>query len=309
MLTVLGPSPSIDITYQVDDYRLGEIHRPTTVARCAGGKALNMARAARRMGADVALTTVVGGASGDWIVTELEAEGVRTAAVSSPQETRTCVSVSSTATGSLTEIYEHAPTTDPEIWQRLVARTGELLADRPGWLSTSGSMPRNLPDDALAEVVRLGHRHGVRVAVDSSGRTLTAALAEKPALVKVNRAEASAELGIDPSGDLGAMARSLAAVTDGLVVLTDGADGAVGFDGHDLVRAELAQVRGTFPVGSGDSFLGGLLTGLDRGDSLADGLRWAMACGTANALVPGAGRFEARVAEKLAARVSLRPAG
>lgn len=308
MLTVLGPSPSIDITYQVDDYRLGEIHRPSTVARCAGGKALNMARAARRMGAEVTLTTVVGGASGDWIVTELEAEGVRTAAVSSPHETRTCVSVSSTATGTLTEIYEHAPTTDPEVWQALVERTGDLLGDRPGWLSTSGSMPRNLPTDALADVVRLGHRHGVRVAVDSSGPALKAALAEKPALVKVNRSEAAAELDVDPAGELGVMARSLAERTGGLVVLTDGAHGAVGFDGHALVRAELTQVHGTFPVGSGDSFLGGLLTGLDRGDALADALRLAMACGTANALVPGAGRFEAQEAEEMAARVTVTPA-
>lgn len=302
---MLGPSPSIDITYVVDDYRLGEIHRPTCVARCAGGKALNMARAARRMGADVALTTVVGGSSGDWIVTELEAEGVRTSTATSATETRTCVSVASTATGTLTEVYEHAPRTEPEAWQELLERTAALLADRPGWLSTSGSMPRNLPEDTMAGVVRTGHRHGAAVAVDSAGPALHAALTERPELVKVNRGEAAAELGVDPSGDLGAMARQLAERSGGHVVLTDGADGALGWDGQTLVRASLPGVHGGFPVGSGDSFLGGLLTCLDRGDALAEALRWATACGTANALVPGAGRFDAATVAELAEQVQL----
>ena len=43
MITVAGLSPSLDLTYLVDSLRLGAIHRPTAVVRCAGGKALNMA--------------------------------------------------------------------------------------------------------------------------------------------------------------------------------------------------------------------------------------------------------------------------
>ena len=52
-------------------------------------------------------------------------------------------------------------------------------------------------------------------------------------------------------------------------------------------------MHGHYPVGSGDAFLGGLLTELDRGASLVAALRTAIAAGAANALVPGPGRFAA----------------
>lgn len=299
MLTVAGPSPAVDITYVVDDYRLGQIHRPTTVARCAGGKALNMARAARRMGGDVALVTILGGATGGWIAEALDAEGVATTAVPGTLETRTCVSVSSAATGSLTEVYEHAPDTPPALWHTLCAQLDTLLSRRPGWLSTSGSMPRGLPADTLAELVRLGHRHGVSVALDSHGAMLGPAIAEGPDLLKINRSEAAAALGVDADGDLAGMARALAERTGGTVVLTDGAAGAVGWDGERLVRATLPEVHGDYPVGSGDSFLGGLLARLDSGADLAGSLPTAIACGAANALVPGAARFDSAEVARL----------
>lgn len=303
MITIAGPSPSVDITYVVDDYRLGQIHRPTTVARCPGGKALNMARAARLVGGDVALVTILGGANGRWIADGLEAEGVATTTVPGTLETRTCVSVSSRATGSLTEVYEHAPDTPVELWESLCAEVDGLLAQRPGWLSTSGSMPRKLPADTLASLVRLGHRRGAKVAIDHQGVMLAPALAERPDLLKINRAEAAATLDGDPDGDIGGMARALADRTGGTVVLTDGADGAVGWDGTRLVRATLPDVHGDYPVGSGDSFLGGLLATLDAGAGLADALRTAIACGAANALVPGAARFDADEAHRLAREV------
>ena len=66
-------------------------------------------------------------------------------------------------------------------------------------------------------------------------------------------------------------------------------------DGRASTGSRLPDVHGHYPVGSGDSFLGGLLTELDRGASLVDGLRTAAAAGAANALVPGPGRFAAVV--------------
>ena len=42
----------------------GEIHRPIEVVRCAGGKPLNLARAAATLGADVEVVAVLGGPTG-----------------------------------------------------------------------------------------------------------------------------------------------------------------------------------------------------------------------------------------------------
>ncbi|MFX4271153.1 1-phosphofructokinase family hexose kinase [Propionibacteriaceae bacterium Y1685] len=305
MITVAGISPSLDITYRVDDFQLGEIHRPTDVLRCAGGKSLNMARAARRIGAEVHLVGIFGGGTGAWLVEALKADGISVDAVDVPTETRTCVSIASASSGVMTEVYENAPTFDEATWSALVGELGRDLANRPGWLSISGSAPSGLPDTALADLVRLGADAGVKVAVDTHSAALPAAVAAHPALVKVNRSEAATLLGVPTDGDLVAMAQQVHADSDALVVLTDGADGAVATDGTTAVRATLEQVRGSYPVGSGDSFLGGLVTELDRGADLPTALATAMACGTANALEPGPALFDTERVRELAAAVRI----
>jgi fructose-1-phosphate kinase PfkB-like protein len=59
--------------------------------------------------------------------------------------------------------------------------------------------------------------------------------------------------------------------------------------------------RGSYPVGSGDAFLAGMLVGLDAGASWPDAARLALGAAAANAEVPGAARLEAGRARELAA--------
>nr|WP_275588542.1 PfkB family carbohydrate kinase [Microlunatus panaciterrae] len=282
----------MDLTYLVESLRLGAIHRPTSVVRCAGGKSLNLARAATAVGADVTVVAILGGQTGTGLARSLAAAGIEVVAVDTPAETRTCVSIAAADTGELTEVYEYAPEIPVAVWQRFAAQTGEALAGRTGWLAVSGGAPSGLHPTALAELVRLGRRHGVKVAVDSHSAALPAAVDAGPDLVKVNRAEAADLLGLAVETELVRMAEAIRERTGGMVVLTDGDGGAVGVDDQGAVRVGLPPLRGRFPVGSGDSFLGGLLASLDAGGSLAESLALATACGVANALVPGPGQFD-----------------
>jgi sugar/nucleoside kinase (ribokinase family) len=53
-------------------------------------------------------------------------------------------------------------------------------------------------------------------------------------------------------------------------------------------------------VGGGDTFLGGLLVGLMRGEPWSQALRVALGAAAANAEMPGAARFDAGRALELA---------
>jgi fructose-1-phosphate kinase PfkB-like protein len=121
---------------------------------------------------------------------------------------------------------------------------------------------------------------------------------------------AGEETGTSTPGDPVGLAHGLLAVSPGtgLALVTAGAEGAVAVsrDGW-AVRATLDAV-GDYPVGSGDSFLGGLLAALAASpDDLPGALRLATAAGAANALTPGAGLLDAGTARDLAARVVLEP--
>ena len=139
------------------------------------------------------------------------------------------------------------------------------------------------------------------MAADTHGASLVPLLHSHPELLKINRAEAAAALGVPAEQELATMAAALQAKTGGMIVLTDATAGSYGLDtdgrAHALAGPEL---RGRFPVGSGDSYLGGLLTALDRGDDLGTALRWAAAAGTANAQVPGPGSFDPGLVRQLA---------
>jgi 1-phosphofructokinase family hexose kinase len=308
VITVAALSPSLDLTYLLGSYRLGRMHRTPGPVAVAGGKALNMARAARALGAEVVVVALLGGATGARIAAIARDEGLELVVVEAAVETRTCVSVAAADTGELTEIYEDSPAVPAAVLEQVESALADQLRVRPGWLSVSGRGPSGAVD-AVPELLRLGRRCGAAVAVDTHGEALPGALASEPALVKVNRAEAAEVLGRPETDDLAAMAAALHERSGASVVLTDGTAGAVAADGRGVWRVPPPPRRGHYPVGSGDSFLGGLLAGLDSGQDLAASLRLATGCAVANALVPGQGHFDAELARVIADELDVTAAG
>ena len=302
MITVAALSPSLDLTYLVDTLAVGQIHRTAEPIAVAGGKALNMARAARSMGAECLAVALLGGPTGRQIAELMADEGLALVPIESGVNTRTCVSIGATSTGELTELYAEAAPVGSAALPALIDAVGDLLPDRPGWLSMSGRTPGG-DAHAVARLVDLAHQHGVRVAVDTHSEALPEAVAHRPDLIKINRVEAAQLLDRPADTDLVEMATLISARSRGLVVLTDGPHGAVAVTGTSALRAHGSARRGAFPVGSGDAFLGGLVAALDLDVDLDRALAQAMGCAVANAMAPGQGRFDRALADQFAAEM------
>ena len=280
MIAFVAASPSIDRLHIVAALRPGEIHRPERVVAVPGGKALNAARAAHALGADVHAIALLGGHTGRWVADALEEEGVTCDAVAGPGETRICVSVSDG--GDLTEFYEPGPELQPEHWAALETAAAEVAA-RASWVGVAGSLPPGAPADGPARLLRVAREAGARVALDVSGEALRLGLAAGPDFVKVNAEEAAA-LGISSAEALRDSGGAAAAA------VTHGADGMELATSEGTLRAAPPQL-GSYPVGSGDSALGGFLAALDGGASWPEALDRAVEAAAANAQVPGAGRL------------------
>jgi 1-phosphofructokinase family hexose kinase len=280
VIAFVAASPSIDRLHIVAALRPGEIHRPERVVAVPGGKALNAARAAHALGADVHAIELLGGHTGRWVADALEEEGVTCDAVAGPGETRICVSVSDG--GALTEFYEAGPELRPEHWAALEAAAAEVAA-RASWVGVAGSLPPGAPADGPARLLRVAREAGARVALDVSGEALRLGLAAGPDFVKVNAEEAE-ELGISSAEALRDRGGAVAAA------VTHGADGMELATSEGTLRAAPPQL-GSYPVGSGDSALGGFLAALDGGAAWPEALERAVEAAAANAQVPGAGRL------------------
>ena len=314
MLICIVPNPSIDKTATVDRLEPGTIHRPDSVVAVPGGKGLNVARAAVTLGVPVRAVLLLGGDAGRWMTAELDRRGIARDVTWVDGETRTCLSVLDRATGTLTEFYEPGPAISTEAWRRFVAMVAEVVgaAPRGSVAAISGSFPRGAPEDAADGLLRAIEGSGTPLLVDTSGPHLTALLAARPALVKINAAEAGRVLGVPVTGedDVVAAARTLVDRGAERAVVTRGPDGAVAADATRAWIVEPLAGGGPYTVGRGDAFLAGIAAGLLAGASFDHCLRLATGAATAaNTQVAGAGELRAEDASRLAASVRVRPHG
>ena len=314
MIICLAANPSIDKLFEIERLRPGAIHRPDGFVQVAGGKGLNVARAARALGGEVHAVALLRGHTGKWLEEMLSAEGVEGSFVWTHGENRASLSVADRETGGLTEFYEHGSEVPEASWVETVQAVAEALPGA-GWLTISGSLPPGAPVEGYREVVAEARAAGVKVALDSEGDRLRLALWGRPDVVKVNAHEASELLDVptETREDAVTAARELRerAGGDGHAgLVTRGADGVVLAAPDGSCWEGRLYVRGRYPVGSGDSFLAGLVVALDRGDGEGGdwrgALQLALGAAAANAELAGAGRLEPARAVALAAQAEVR---
>jgi fructose-1-phosphate kinase PfkB-like protein len=171
-------------------------------------------------------------------------------------------------------------------------------------------MPRGAPDEGYRDLIGEARGGGVRVALDSEGERLSVALMAQPDIVKLNVAEAGELLGVptarrDDSLAAAAKIRDLAGGAGHAGIVTRGAAGVMLAAPDGTLYEGVLYVRGRYPVGSGDAFLAGLVTGLDRGSGWEDAFRLALAAGAANAELAGAARLDPSRAQALAAQADV----
>lgn len=296
-LLFVAANPSIDRLYEVERLEAGAIHRPRSIVVVPGGKGLNAARAAATLGGSVTAVGIVGGRAGDWIVDRLAALRIEARMARSSGETRTCVSVLDRSSGVMTEFYERGDAIDPVAWDGLEAIVGsELDAGDVAAVALAGSLPLGAPPDGYGRIARIAATRAspVPVFADTFGPALSAALVDRPAVVKLNADEAglSSAMSVSDASSAAEAGRVLRDAGAVWVVVTLGSAGAVVVGPDEQTHLVPPDLRGSYPVGSGDAFLGGLAVAYARDEPVVDAARLGLAAGIANALVPGAGELD-----------------
>jgi 1-phosphofructokinase family hexose kinase len=311
-LLFVAANPSVDRTYELDRLNVGEIHRPRSIVAVAGGKGLNAARAAATLGGSVTTVAIVGGRAGDWIGERLAQLGIDARLAHASGETRTCVSILDRSSGALTEIYERGDEIGPTAWERLEAIVrAELERGDVALVALSGSLPPGAPQEGYGRIARIARIAAagsgpVAVLADTYGPALGAVLAEHPAIVKLNAAEAGEASGVPVSdvASAAAAARVLGDMGAASVIVTVGLAGAVVLSDGDRTHLVPPDERGVYSVGSGDAFFGGLAVAFGRGESVVEAARLGLAAGIANAQVPGAGELDPRAIDAILQRIT-----
>jgi 1-phosphofructokinase len=286
MIVTVTPNPSLDRTYEVPSLARGEVLRATFDRVDPGGKGVNVSRAVAAAGRRTIAVLPLGGPEGALLSRLLTEQGIEAAGVEIEGRTRINISVAE-PDGTLTKINAAGPHLTPAESEALLdtVRTRSEGAD---WIACCGSLPRGLAPAWYAELVARAHRAGARIALDTSGPSLIAALRERPDVVKPNAEELAQAVGrpLLTIGDAVKAAEELRTMGAGAVLASLGADGQLlveetgAYYGHADVP--VGAVRSN--VGAGDASLAGFLA---AGGTGAAALALAVAHGAAAVQLPG----------------------
>ena len=292
MIFCVSPNPALDHTLVVPTFKQGTVLRAQSSLFAAGGKGFNVARAAQILGAKTRSFCFLGGQAGKNVADLAQREALEGPWTWIDGETRTCVIVADAGTGEATVINEPGPQVGSADWSNFNQSVLSGIADASD-VCFSGSLPPNSPIDLYVQLVEKARDAGKRIWVDTSNAPLHAALPIRGITIKINGDEAGAILGknVDTPELAVSAALEFQERGTGSVVITLGKDGAVMVDGANHWWAKPPIITVKDPVGSGDSFLAGIVSAMAAGYSADVALKHAVAAGAANATTVGGGDF------------------
>ncbi len=287
-IVTLTMNPALDIATATD------IVVPAEKLRCAaprydpGGGGINVARAAHLLGDDALAVFPIGGLSGEMLCRLLDEEGVPRAAVPIAGMTRESLAVVERQSGKQFRFLLPGPTLTEHDQQRCLDELASRLKGAR-FLVASGSLPPGPPVDFYARVGALARPWGARFVLDPSGPALEAGDGDV-FLLKTSLGELEELSGIrlPSTQDQEIAARRLIARGRAeILVLSLGAKGALLATASEMRHFDAIKVDGVGSVGAGDSMVAGIVSGLARGWSLVEAIKFGLAAGAAALLRPG----------------------
>ncbi|NLU75720.1 1-phosphofructokinase [Streptomyces sp. HNM0575] len=285
-VVTVTPNPSLDRTYEIAGLARGAVLRAEADRVDPGGKGVNVSRALAAAGSSTVAVLPLGGPEGALLAQLLGRRGIEVAGVPVRESTRVNISLAE-PDGSLTKINAPGPQLSADEAEALLEAAGERATGAgASWIVCSGSLPRGLPPGWYAGLVARVHEHGVRIALDTSGPALRAALRERPDVIKPNAGELAEAVGrpLATVGDAVKAAEELRGAGAGAVLASLGATGQLLVDASGTYFGSAPSVPVRSDVGAGDASLAGFL---GAGGAGPRALAPAVAHGLAAVQLPG----------------------
>ena len=298
-------NPAVDKIVYVHDFRTGGDFRSSRIVLSAGGKGINVSRALNHLGVKNIATGFLGGASGDLLQEKLTQENIRNSFLKIKPETRTNLTVIGRK-NKITRILEPGPAVSKNDLKNFVRRFS-LLLKTCDMVVLSGSLTPGLPDTIYGELIKIAKRRKIKTILDTSGRPLMAGLRARPFAVKPNLSEAQLIAGkkLNSFNAMNAAVKSLLKKSR-MVVLSLAGQGAMAGWRNQVLLASPPKLKIINDVGCGDSLAAGLAYALKNNLSFEEGVRFAVAAGSADALTLTPGAISKKDIKKILPKIILR---
>lgn len=280
------------------------VNRAVTTLDGVAGKAINVAKILKTLGAHPIAAGFLGGPRGEFLRAAIAEKNIESDFVAVTAPTRQCITVIDESAGTHTELVEEShPVRLADFGKFMTLVRRRITGCRAAVMS--GTIASGCPATLYRDCVRLAENAGALSVVDALGVALTEALTAKPGLVKPNQTELAATIGRKLNSEASVMRamRELCERGAQRVIVTAGREPALAFDGKIFWRIITPRIQAVNPIGSGDAFTAGAVIRLLRGDDLGEACRWGAAVAAANALTPMPGELNRRDVTQLAKHI------
>ena len=287
MITTICLNPCFDKTVSVDTLLPGQVNRIRNARVDLGGKGINVAVVAKRLGLDVQCIGTMGENGAAELTSLMNHEQLKHHFITVPGHVRTNMKVCSLDGKGVTELNEPGTPLCADDMKAFTELARESTADSDVVVLT-GSLPPGCPEGTYRDL--LLSLDGKKCILDTEGKELElAAKSAHPFLIKPNLREMEATLGIE--------LRTMRTIRDAALlfirlgvqhaVVSMGAMGAMYISGDKTLFAPALRVETKSTVGAGDAMIGGMLLGFEIEKDMARAFRYGIAAGAASVMTEG----------------------
>jgi ribokinase len=263
----------------------GETVFGTAFEQHAGGKGLNQAVAAARLGIPVGMIGALGDdTAGEFLRSVMVDEGIDHAGVAAMPGTSGTAIIEVDTTGA-NRIVVISGANEKVTGEQVTAALGAL--GDVAVVLTQGEVP----DDAVVAAMEAGRALGaITILNPAPARDYPSSIYEHCDYVIPNEHEAALITGLPThtTADATAAARAIVRLGAGCVIVTRGSKGTSWATRSTTGTSGVFAVRAIDTVAAGDAFCGGLAAALAQGRTMTDALRFASATGALATTVAGA---------------------
>ena len=288
MITTICLNPCFDKTVSVDRLQPGQVNRIREARVDLGGKGINVAVVAKRLGLDVKCLGIMGENGAAELTALMDREELSHRFLTVPGgHVRTNMKVYSLDGQGVTELNEPGTFLTEGALAEFTRIAEEETADSDMVVLT-GSLPPGCPEGTYRDLLKA--LEGKKCILDTEGKELElAAKGAHPFLIKPNLREMEATLGIE--------LRTMRAIRDAALlfvrlgvqhsVVSMGAMGAMYISADKTLFAPALRVETKSTVGAGDAMIGGMLLGYEIEKDMAKAFRYGIAAGAASVMTEG----------------------
>lgn len=287
MITTICMNPSFDKTVEIDTLQVGQVNRIGNARIDLGGKGINVAVVAERLGLDVQCLGIMGKDGSEELTALIEKENLKHFFQVVPGHVRTNTKIVSKTGQGVTELNEPGPMVDQEMLESFFRMAQEKTAESDMVVLT-GSLPPGCPEGTYRDLLKI--LEGKKCILDTEGKELElAAKGACPYLIKPNLKEMEATLGME--------LRTMRTIRDAALifirlgvkhaVVSMGEMGAMYVSAEKTLFAPALRVETRSTVGAGDAMIGGMLLGYEKEKNMAKAFRYGIAAGAASVMTEG----------------------